>query len=155
MSLSIAVGLLCKSNAIVLAAAAFALIALRLLHQRRRPQALIEYGLAATVMVAGLLLSFGRNFYYWWRGGISDFLIGNINVLPDGLRVTVGCAALCSDLPVFLANPWISPWLRHDNADGRDNFWNYLLRSSLSSEFSFDGSLQRVIAFAWGGMASC
>jgi len=44
----------------------------------------------------------------------------------------------------------MSPW---DDAVGRTNFWNYLLRTSLTGEFSFAGSkVTTVIAYLWGSL---
>ncbi len=150
MACGVALALLCKSNAAVLLAAAAALIALRLLCARRwrKPQAWIDAGAAAVVLAAGVLLSLGRNLYYWWHGQISNWLIGNIGNLDASLRVPRQFHYfLPLDIPVFLSSPWVDS---RDDATGRANFWNFLLRSALSGEFSFEGTLHRVIAIVWG-----
>lgn len=150
MAASIAVALLCKSSALVLPAAAVALIALRLLRHggwRGAPR-WIDAGAAGAVLAAGLLLSLGRNLYYWWHGQMSNWLIGNIVNLDADLRVPNQFHYfLPLDIPVFLSTPWLDTRV---DATGRANFWNFLLRSALSGEFSFQGALHRVIALLWG-----
>lgn len=148
MACCVVLALLCKSNAAVLLAAAAALIALRLLRRWRGAQAWIDAGAAAVVMAAGALLSIGRNLYYWWHGQIASWLIGNIGSLDANLHVPNQFRYfLPLDIPVFLSSPWVDS---RDDATGRSNFWNFLLRSALSGEFSFAGTLHRFIAIVWG-----
>jgi len=150
MALSIAAALLCKGSALPLLAAAAALIALRTLRagRWRKHMGWTEAGLAGAVMAAGAALALGRNFYYWWRGETASWLIGSVGTLDANLRVPKQFRDfLPLDIPVFLTSPWMDS---RDNATGRANFWNYLLRSSLSGEVHFDGALQRGIAFIWG-----
>lgn len=152
MALSIAVALLVKTSASALMATAGTLMALRLLRHGRwhNPRFLIEAGAASAIMAAGVLLSIGRNIYYWWRGEISSWLIGAIDTLDADLRVPNQFRYfLPLDVPVFLASPWVDS---RDDATGRTNFWNFLLRSSLSGEFHFEGGLQGFIAFVWGAL---
>ncbi len=149
-ALSIAAAMLCKSSASPLLAAAAILIALRMLRGGgwRKVRAWIEAGTADAVMAAGVLLRMGRNFYYWWHGEISNWLIASVGTLDFSLRVLNQLKYfLPLDIPVFLTSPWIDT---RDDATGRANFWNFLLRSSLSGEFHFDGTLQRAIAYIWG-----
>ncbi len=150
MAACIALALLCKGSALALPAAAAALIALRLLRAGgwRQARHWIDAGAATALMTAGLLLSLGRNFYYWRHGEISNWLIGNIGSLDADLRVPNQLRYfLPLDIPVFLSTPWLDTRV---DATGRANFWNFLLRSALSGEFSFEGTLHRVIAIIWG-----
>ena len=150
MAACIALALLCKGTALALPAAAVTLIALRLLRAGgwRRTRRWIDAGAATALMTAGLLLSFGRNFYYWSHGQLSNWLIGNIGNLDANLRVPNQFRYfLPLDIPVFLSTPWLDT---RDDATGRANFWNFLLRSALTGEFSFAGALHRVIAIIWG-----
>ena len=150
MAACIALALLCKGTALALPAAAVALIALRLLRAGgwRQTRRWIDAGAATALMTMGMLLSFGRNVYYWRHGQLSDWLIGNIANLDANLRVPNQFRYfLPLDIPVFLSTPWLDT---RDDATGRANFWNFLLRSALSGEFSFQGALHRVIAIIWG-----
>lgn len=152
MALAVALALLCKSSASAVLAAAGLLIALRLLRRGRwrrwRPwgQALG----AGAIMLAGVVLSLARGVWYWLHGQVASWLIGSIGTLDADLRVPNGLRAYIPlDIPVFLTSPWVDS---RDDATGRGNFWNYLLRSALSAEFQFDGQRQRVIAFFWGAL---
>ncbi|MEJ2418430.1 MAG: hypothetical protein P8Y45_16165, partial [Exilibacterium sp.] len=51
------------------------------------------------------------------------------------------------DIPTFLTSPWVSAW---EDKTGRDNFWNYTLRSSISGEFQFSGQAQTWLAYVIG-----
>ena len=152
MALSIAAALLCKATAGVLAVAAVLLIALRVVRRGGRPRAVADAAIAAVILAGGAVLSAARGLYYWSRNEISDVLIGNIGGLAQdtGLHVSNRFRDYIPlDLPVFLTSPWVDS---RDDATGRNNYWNFFLRSSLSAEFSFDGAMQRVIALAWGGI---
>jgi len=150
MSLSVAVALLCRSNAIALLAAACALIALDLLrHARwRDPHARAVALAAVATMTAGAALNWGRNVWYWLHGKVASWLVCNLGGVDADLQVPLELRNYVPmDIAVFLSNPWMSS---RDDATGRRNVWNYLLRSSLSGEFPFDGALQRAIAIVWG-----
>ncbi|MDB5814147.1 MAG: putative rane protein [Rhodocyclales bacterium] len=149
-----ALSLLCKSNATVLLGAGGILVLSTLLstlfrhkaYKRRR--AFVDLAIFSGVAGCGLALSFAVRIYYYLRGDISNWLIANVGGLSSGLRVPVDIKSfLPLDIPTFLTVPWMDPG---NDASGRANFWNYLLRSSLSGEFSFDGALHRTLAILWG-----
>jgi hypothetical protein len=149
MAVSIALALLVKSNAVVLVAAALALLGLRLLH-RRTLRLWLEAALAAAIMAAGAALTFGVRYYQYLHHEVSNWLIANAPQLSQNLRVPVTLRAfLPLDVPVFLTVPWLDS---SSDATGRANFWNYLLRSSLSGEFQFDGTVLRWVSFLWGAL---
>jgi len=150
MAAAIAAGLLIKGSAIALLAAALALLALHLARRWRSPRAWSESAAAAGLMAGGALLNVSRNIWYWWHGQMGSWLIGNIGMLSPGLRVPNQLRNyLPLDIPVFLTSPWASTW---DDASGRADLWNFLLRSSLTGEWTFDGALHRCIAYAWGAI---
>ena len=145
---AIAAALLCKSGALVLVGAALALVAMRLLLRRPRLPLLVDASLACGVITAGAALSLARNVWYWHQGKMASWLIGNIGTLDDSLRVRNSYRNfLPLDVPTFLASPWLNT---RDDGTGRSNFWNFLLRSSLTGEFSFNGAIPRFIALYWG-----
>lgn len=148
MAVFIAASLLCKSSAMVLVAACGGLLAVRLLSNRRRLRVLTDAALAGGIIAAGMVLSLGRNVYYWSHGRMANILDPSVAILDANLRVPNSLRNyLPLDVPVFLSMPWVDS---RDDATGRTNFWNYLLRSSLSGEFSFDGTWHRRIAIFWG-----
>jgi hypothetical protein len=99
------------------------------------------------------VLGLARNIYYWAHGQLAGFLIGNVGSLDSNLRVPNSLRYyLPLDVPVFLTMPWMDS---RDDATGRSNYWNYLLRSSLSGEFDFVGPMHRDIAFLWGAALLC
>jgi hypothetical protein len=114
----------------------------------RRPRAWAEASTAGAIVAVGVVLNVGRNVWYWWHGQLGGWFVANVGTLDDALRVPNRVRDYIPlDVPVFLASPWVDS---RDDSTGRANFWNYLLRSSLTGEFGFDGALHRAIAIAWG-----
>ncbi|GAA5164383.1 hypothetical protein [Viridibacterium curvum] len=152
MALTCAIALLCKSNAIALCAALGALVlstALRR-NRRKRRSAMLDTTLFGGLVLSGLFASFVVRVYYYLQGAIPNWLISNTGSLHSGLLVPVNLKSfLPLDVPTFLTMPWMAPF---DDASGRANFWNYLLRSSLSGEFAFPDALQGAVAYAWGAL---
>lgn len=149
MALCIGLALLVKSNAVVLAAAALALLGLRLLH-RRSTRLWLDAALAGAFIAAGAALSFGVRYHQYLHHEVSNWLIANAPQLGSNLRVPVSLRAfLPLDVPTFLTAPWLDAY---QDSSGRANFWNYLLRSSLSGEFQFDGTVLRWVSFLWGAL---
>lgn len=151
MSLFVGMGLITKSNATVLAAAAGMLMTLRLLrHERWRDLiGLRHFALAVLIMTTGAALYLGRKLLYYLRGDIPDLLLGeSAHRLADWLKVPSDLAHFIRFEPLtFLSSPWL---VLSDDATGRALFWNSLLRSALSGEFRFQGQLQQAIAYSWG-----
>jgi len=150
MAISVAVAFGVKSSGLALLTTATALVGLRALrHARwRRPEVRAESVAAVGVMLGGVALAIIRNYRYWRLGKVSGLLVCNIGGLDDNLRAHDELMTFIPlDVPTFLASPWMSS---RDDATGRRNVWNYLLRSSLSGEFSFEGSLHVAIALLWG-----
>lgn len=149
MAACIALALLVKSNAVVLAAAALALLGLRLLH-RRPPRLWVDAALAGAIIAAGAALNLGLRYHQYLHHEVANWLIANAPQLPPNLRVPVTLRAfLPLDVPTFLTVPWLDS---ANDATGRANFWNYLLRSALSGEFQFDGTVLRWVAWLWGAL---
>jgi hypothetical protein len=152
LSAAIAAALLCKSNGTVLLAAGGLLIGGVALRRLRRPslrwRALGDLVVFAGVTAAGFALSFAVRVYYFLRGDIRDWFISNADGLGSGLRVPVEVKSfLPLDIPTFLTQPWLETG---NDATGRGNFWNALLRTSLSGEFTFPGGLHRGLAIGFG-----
>ncbi|MFT3782903.1 MAG: glycosyltransferase family 39 protein [Nibricoccus sp.] len=156
LSLAIAAAFLCKSNAMVLAAAAGLLLGSAVVFSitRRKAQkfkpTLADLAIFTGLTGTGFALSFAVRVYYYLQGNIHNWFISNIDSLGGSLSVPVDVKSfLPLDIPTFLTQPWLETG---NDATGRWNFWNYLLRSSLSGEFSFPGELHRALALAWGAV---
>lgn len=89
-------------------------------------------------LVASLLINLSDNIYDYARGESSDWLLSNVSTtINPGLKVDNGFKNyLLIDFPTYFEYPFISTW---EDKYGRQYFWNFLFRSSLSSEFFFDG----------------
>jgi hypothetical protein len=99
-------------------------------------------------MFAGVALGLARGVWYWHKGKLAGWLVANADSLDAGLRVPNDVASYIPlDLPTYLSQPWMSSW---SDDTARANFWNYFLRSSLSGEFHFAGTVHRAIAIFWG-----
>ena len=152
MTLCCVLSVLFKTSAVAIIAAGGALLGWRVLFPGRegRHVALGRSAFFALACVAGLALSLANNILYYLRGQLSGWMVGNTDGLDARLHVPADIKAFIPlDIPTFLTTPWTSAW---DDAAGRLNFWNYLLRNSLSGEFSFNGQAQRIIALGWGAM---
>ncbi|MFT3735568.1 MAG: hypothetical protein QM776_11165 [Rhodocyclaceae bacterium] len=109
---------------------------------------MLNTALFGGLVLSGLFASFAVRVYYYLQGAIPNWLISNTGGLHSNLLVPADLKAfLPLDVPTFLTAPWMGAF---DDVTGRGNFWNYLLRSSLTGEFGFPDTLQRIIAYAWG-----
>lgn len=149
-AMALTAALLSKSSAAALVAAAGALLLLRLVRRRRwrHLRGWADCALAGACVTIGVLLSIGRNVWYRLHGQVSSWLVGSVGTLDASLRVPNRLRDYVPlDVPVFLSSPWVSS---RDDATGRANFWNYLLRSSLTGEFGFEGDLRAYTSMLWG-----
>lgn len=152
MSLCCVLAVLFKTSVIAIIAAGGTMLGWRVLFPGRegRRVALGRCLFFASACLAGLAVSLANNIFYYLRGQLSGWMVGNTSGLNPGLRVPADIKAFIPlDIPTFLTTPWTGAW---NDTEGRLNFWNYLLRNSLSGEFNFDGPVQRVIALGWGVM---
>jgi len=150
-ALFIALALLTKTTAVVLIATLGLLMLMRLWrHQHWRQwrswQPMLWSG---AVIVTGFALSLGRKILYYQQGRIQDWITGDSNsLLGDWLKVPAKIGNfLPMDVATFISHPWID--LTKD-ATGRYNFWNVLLRTALTGEYSFNGTLQEWVSVLWG-----
>lgn len=145
-----ALALLTKSNGIVFGAVIGSLLAVRFFCRRGRKRwsTLLDGMLFGAIVLGGFVASFAVRFYFYLKGELSHWLVSNAGGLGDSLRVPVSLKSFAPlDVPTFLTQPFVSAY---DDNTGRGNFWNFLMRSSLTGEFSFDGKLQVFISYAWG-----
>lgn len=93
--------------------------------------------LAATFSIT-IVLNLGDNVWHYINGTSNDWLLSNVSdTIHPGLKVgNKPVNYLVFDLATYLQQPFISSW---DDKSGRQYFWNFVLRSSLTSEFSFHG----------------
>ncbi|WP_020208641.1 ArnT family glycosyltransferase [Gilvimarinus chinensis] len=141
-----ACALLTKSNALALWAVLGGLWWLRsvrhgkglLLSPWRRRQAVGAAFVLGAFFVVAVGINLGDNLWYYAKGQSEDWLLSNVsNTINSGLQVANRPANyLVFDLATFIQQPFMSSW---QDIYGRQYFWNYVLRSSLSSEFFFSG----------------
>src|SRR5690606_20538877 len=100
--------------------------------------------LAATFSIT-MILNFGGNVMHYLDGTSNDWLLSNVSdTIHSGLQVGNKPANyLVFDLATYLQHPFITSW---DDKYGRQYFWNFVWRSSLTSEFIFQGQLLNI----WG-----
>jgi len=92
-------------------------------------------------------LSFSSYYLHLDKESVGDGIMARMTKANDlNGALAVGNQAvnyLYFDSQTYLTKPYISPW---DDASGRQYFWNYLLKSSLFGEFTFDTQLNRNLA---------
>lgn len=136
--------ILTKSNGLILAAVLFGLIFSRgaghAILERRfstfwcvvwRPAAI-----AVSLSFLSLALNLGDNIYNYMTGASEDWLLSNVSTtIHSGLKVGNGISNyLIFDFSTFIQSPFISTW---EDQYGRQYFWNFVLRSALTSEYFF------------------
>lgn len=139
--------LLTKSNGLVMVATLGTLFFLHTLlifkdrehFQAKKTKLIRDFSLLTLIFTTAFLLNFGDNIYYYLTGSSNDWLLSNVSQsINAGLKVgNKPENYLIFDSATYLLHPFISTW---EDISGRQYFWNFLLRSSLSSEFSFQGS---------------
>lgn len=92
----------------------------------------------ATTFSLTVVLNLGDNVWHYIEGTSSDWLLSNVSdTIHPGLKVANNPVNyLVFDLATYLQNPFITSW---DDKYGRQYFWNFVWRSSLTSEFIFEG----------------
>jgi hypothetical protein len=133
-----ALGMLTKSNALLLFVLLAVLLGARLAMDRERR--LSVHLRRAWPILAFALVSIGamlgRAAIDAAAGKRSNLLVGNSSRLNGDLTVGNGAANyLWFDTKIFVTQAFTSPW---DDAKGRPFFWNYAAKTSLFGEFSFD-----------------
>lgn len=138
--------LLTKSNGLAMTATLGILFLVHMLltlkdkeHFQHKKQKLVrDFSMLSVIVATAFLLNFGDNIYFYLKGASSDWLLSNVSqTINAGLKVgNEPQNYLIFDSATFLLHPFISTW---EDSSGRQYFWNFVWRSSLSSEFSFPG----------------
>lgn len=150
MALFCSLSVLVKSNGMVVIAAAGLLLLLHffLRPKRKKLRAFNDGVLFGSIALTGLLASLATRIYYFVKGETPNWMITNVGNLHSGLRVPADIKAfLPLDIPTFLTQPYVHSF---NNETGRESFWIFLLRSSLTGEFSFSNPILTTIAYIWG-----
>ncbi|RYY01504.1 MAG: hypothetical protein EOO53_17740 [Gammaproteobacteria bacterium] len=152
-SLWMGASLLTKSNGLAMTATIGMLFCLHMFlifqhkehFQAKKKKLIRDFCILSGAFVVAFLLNFGDNIYYYLNGSSSDWLLSNVSQsINAGLKVgNAPVNYLVFDLSTYLQHPFISTW---EDSSGRQYFWNFVWRSSLSSEFSFQGKALAV----WG-----
>lgn len=152
-SLWMAGSLLSKSNGLAVAGVLgilvifhiYGLIRKRHLFQQHKAKLLRDVTISGGLFFCAMALNFADNIKHYLDGTSKDWLLSNVSeMINPALRVNNEIQSyLIFDSATFLESPFISTW---DDQYGRQYFWNFVLRSSLSSEYFFDGEWMRL----WG-----
>lgn len=151
MSIAASLGLLVKSNAMILVIAILCLLFWRIIRPvgHRRLRAFRQLILVGLLFAFAGALNFADNVYYWKQGKIASWLVSNQGNLNHNLKVPTDWKhMLLFDLPSYVTEPYTNAW---DDQKGRLFFNNYLLKSSLTGEFQFyEKPWKPGIAMFWG-----
>lgn len=152
-SLWMAGSLLSKSNGLAVAGVLgilmlfhiYGLVRKPALFRQHKTKLLRDIAIAGGLFCSAILLNFADNIKHYLDGTSKDWLLSNVSeMINPGLKVgNEPKNYLVFDSATFLQEPFISTW---EDKYGRQYFWNFVLRSSLSSEYSFNGEGMRV----WG-----
>lgn len=161
-SLWMGASLLTKSNGLAITATLGILFFLHMIlifkdrahFQQKKQKLLRDFAILSSVVFIALALNFGDNIYYYAKGSSSDWLLSNVSQsINSGLKVKNDPENyLIFDLATYLQHPFISTW---DDISGRQYFWNFVWRSSLTSEFSFQGDALKFWGMSNGVFLLC
>ena len=145
-SLWMAGSLLSKSNGLAVAGVLgvlmlfhiYSLARKRSLFQQHKAKLFRDTAIAGGLFVCAILLNFADNVKHYLDGTSEDWLLSNVSeMFKPSLKVSNEVKNyLIFDSATFIEHPFISSW---EDQYGRQYFWNFVLRSSLSSEYFFDG----------------
>jgi hypothetical protein len=140
-ALSGALGVVTKTNSLLVFVVLAVLLAARLAERRYkgqpiRPRRVLQQAWPALALaVASSALALGRSLVDTLAGRQSHVLVANAHRLTPELLV--GNRAenyLWFDTRIFVTQAFTSPW---DDGKGRQLFWNYLLKTGLFGEYHF------------------
>ena len=143
-SLFAALGVLTKSNALILVGLDLSLLFLRFSTTPER-KSCVKGGLVALLFFsAALAINFADNLYYYLKGESRDWLVGNVPGILGALMVqNTWLNYVLMDFATYLSEPFTHTWV---DSGGRQYFWNFLLKTALFGEFSFDGDVPAKLA---------
>lgn len=97
---------------------------------------------SGTFFILAVAVNLGDNIWHYVTGSSQDWLLSNVGgTINPKLTVENDVAKyLIFDLATYLENPFIDAW---NDAFGRQYFWNYVWRSSLTSEYFFEGEAMK------------
>lgn len=152
-SLWMAASLLSKSNGLAVAGVLGILVLLHIyssarkkhLFQQNKTKLIRDVAIAGGLFSCAILLNFADNVKHYLDGTSEDWLLSNVSeMINPGLKVNNEVKNyIIFDSATFLEQPFISTW---EDKYGRQYFWNFVLRSSLSSEYFFNGKWMEL----WG-----
>ncbi|WP_039912047.1 hypothetical protein [Cellvibrio mixtus] len=152
-SLWMAGSLLSKSNGLAVAGVLGVLMLFHIyglarkpaLFQQHKTKLFRDVAIAGGLFCGAILLNFADNIKHYLDGTSEDWLLSNVSeMINPGLKVgNEPKNYLILDTATFLEQPFISTW---EDKYGRQYFWNFVLRSALSSEYFFNGDGMQI----WG-----
>lgn len=161
-SVWMAASLVCKSNGLAVAAVLGVLLLMHIWGRLQSPKKIQRYKgklIKEAVLVGGmfftaLAVNFSDNVVNYLNGTSKDWLLSNVSqMINPGLKVANNVENyLIFDSATFIKNPFISTWV---DEYGRQYFWNFVLRSSLTSEFSFPGKALQTWGVVNGVLLLC
>ncbi len=146
-ALMAALAVLTKTNGVVLAALMAAVVLTRWLADPGRFRVgeirawFRRILVSGVICLAGLTVAHAPRVVEAARGENRNLLVANVSTLHSGLRVGNNISNyIWFDARQFVTVPFTSPW---DDGKGRQLFWNYLLKTALFGEFSYDSPFLR------------
>jgi hypothetical protein len=132
-----ALGIVTKTNSLLLFAVFGAMIVVRLLRERERRLLAILRNAGPVVLLFAVStgIALHESFARVLAGDKNNLLVANAHM--NSTALAVGNRAdnyIWFDLRTFVTSPFTSAW---DDARGRQYFWNYLLKTSLFGEWEF------------------
>jgi hypothetical protein len=133
-----------KANAVALYGVFGIIYLWKIIKRRNIKPYLIKTAILFIIFVIGFLVTFGASVEDKMNGSTAHFMVPN---MPDLGPQEVGNKLInyiWMDLPSFINEPYVYSW---EEKAGRQYFWNFNLKTALISEFHFDTTFHRTLAY--------
>jgi len=133
-----------KVNALILFTVIFILLLIKFLKSKEKKAFFLRSIPIAAAVLLALLLKFSPSVMSKIYGDKNDLFIRNSTGLVQANMVdNFAVNYLYFDIESFLIHPYMNPW---NNSTGRQWLWNYILKTSVFGEFSFESLPAKNIA---------
>lgn len=137
-----------KTNGAIIVAIVLLLLLFEFLKQKDKLAYIRKMVWVLVIFAASFGISRFNHYYYAIKEQRSDwYLAGLVNITATtsgGLYVgNQPINYIYFDLPTMMTEPYVSTWV---DKGGRQYFWNFLLKSSMFGEFSYEGTLRALLS---------
>ena len=142
-SIYTSLGIITKTNTVVLMGLIGFMMLLRFIKTQNKKAFILNGITVSGIFLIALLIAFGPSLMERLKGKNANLLVANAGNLNPALYVgNTAANYIWFDTKIFVTEPFCDAW---NDAWGRQYFWNFLLKTSLYSQFLFNHPVLRNI----------